>query len=264
MRSCGLLLLFLAGIACAQRRPDALQPRLDTAARKGIVIGAHLCASMTPSAAAAFTAMRTTLGTGAGAFPAMTGLGGSVTIDLSPVFSVLLQAQAFNLTLDDAGNYVVKDTTSGAVLVFAQSADRWSVQTFPFLAGVRFTPIPSRFQSYGVALAGFAVTHVRWDHTTSLTSDPNRFPSATFEATTLAPTVALGVGLELVFDQFHRGELLRGITLEARYRWTESTYDIFGPIASHSTAPASEWRQSYPMNFSGFELLMGLHMQFFR
>ena len=108
-----------------------------------------------------------------------------------------------------------------------------------------------------------AVTHFRWDHVTYVTSDANRFSSGVFEETSVSPTLAIGAGFEMLFDQFKHREVLRGISIEARYRWMQTSLDVFGPLAAASAKPASEWRESYPMNFSGFELIAGLHFQFY-
>ena len=186
-----------------------------------------------------------------------------MTIDFSPVFSVVLHAQTLALAMDDASSYRVLNSTTQAVDTFANGSDHWSAQTYPFLVGVRLTPIQSRFQSFVVVLGGFAVTHLRWDHLVYSTSDANRFHSGTFEETTVSPTIAIGAGFEMLFDQFDHREVLRGISIEARYRWMQSSVAVFGPLAASSSSPPGAWSETYPMNFGGFELMAGLHFQFY-
>lgn len=251
------ILIVCSSAAFAQSR------KADTSHERGVVMGIHVIGSMTPSASSYFSAYQKTLGGKASAFPALTGVGGSMAIDFSPVFSVVLHAQTLALAMDDVSSYKVLNTTTQAVDTSADASDHWSAQTYPFLVGVRLTPIPSRYQSFVVVLGGFAVTHLRWDHIMYSTTDAQRFHSGTFEATTVAPTIAIGAGFEMLFDQFGHREVLRGISIEARYRWVQSSVAVFGPLAASSRSPAGAWAETYPMNFGGFELMAGLHFQFY-
>ncbi|MGH9831104.1 MAG: hypothetical protein ACREDR_48490, partial [Blastocatellia bacterium] len=194
--------------------------------------------------------------------PVMTGVGTTIAIDLSPPISVLLQLQALSLSFSDGATMQTIDSTSGAVTSSTSATESWTSQTYPIQVGIRYTPIVSQFESYGFFMFGAAVSHIRWDYVTTSTTDASTYPpGATFEQTKVSPTFTIGAGFELLFDQFHKQQLLRGVMLEVHYRWAHGSYNIFQPSAAGSFTPVPQWNDSYDINFDGIEVLLGVNFE---
>lgn len=253
-----VIMMIYSGTAALAQSADA-----DSVRHPSLVLGIH--GDFLPSAAAPdlFSVYTKTLGGKQTDFPTMSGVGTTISVDISRYFYVLLQLQAVSLSFSDAGMIQLKDT-AGNVTSSASSLETWTSQTYPFQIGLRYSPVTSQFESYGFALIGAAFSHVRWDYTTESESDINAYPqSATFEQTKVSPTFTIGAGLELRFDQFrdHQNDLLRGVMLEVCYRWAHASYTAFQPLAAGSNKPFPEWNGSYNIDLDGLEIHAGVNLE---
>jgi hypothetical protein len=244
--------------AFAQADADA-----DSIHHPSLVLGFHADFLPSVSAPEFFSMYGKTLGGKQTNFPIMSGVGTTISVDISKALYVLLQLQAVSLSFSDAGMIEAKDT-AGNVTSSASSLESWTSQTYPIQVGIRYAPVVSQFESYGFFLVGAAFSHIRWDYTTVSESDYNTYPaSATFEQTKVSPCFTVGAGLELRFDQFrdHENDFLRGVMLEVSYRWAHASYAIFQPLAAGSITPFPQWNDSYNVNLDGLEIRTGVNFE---
>jgi hypothetical protein len=231
-----------------------------------LLLGIGYGVSMSPSAPEYFESYRKALGGTTSAFPPSTGLAATAVLQFLPPWSYILDVRVSTLVADEAAILTAYDSASHTNILVLGTANRWSSQLYPVMAGVRFMPVEGRYQSYILAAAGIVITHMRWDCSPTQSNLGAQTPLAKIvDEIRVAPAIAVGIGVELTFDQFKHRELLRGVFAEARYRWSPAMGGIFTvPQTERAPTSAPVPTSRFDTALSGIELTLGVNLQFVR
>jgi hypothetical protein len=140
----------------------------------------------------------------------------------------------------------------------------FSIQSFPILAGLEYSPIQSQFSSYVGLLGGLAVVSGNWQ-TSVRTFAPGEFyrPTVNLSGLSVSPAVRVYTGVDLRFDRYLLGgTAVRGIFLEAAFLMLPVNRPFFEDIRHQSRGLSLiPTKDDATLSIGGFTVTLGINFQ---